>query len=82
MANNIVGKVVLLSAVIIFVTMVVLSHFTWSVDGAEIILKNGDTYKGKLSNSGFSQYKVETETGIFYVDKTMVESTSWGVASK
>lgn len=82
MANNLVGKTALLAAVIIFVAMVVLSHFTWSVDGAEIILRNGDTYKGKLSNSGFSQYRIETQTGAVFVDKQEVVSTIWDVPSK
>lgn len=75
-------KCILLAATTAFVICVCVHYFTWSVDVAEIILQNGEIYKGKLSNSGFSQYKMETDSGVFFIDKTMVESTSWVVPSK
>lgn len=64
-------------AVVAAAIYVAINHFTWSVDGAEVILKNGDVYKGSLSNSGFGQYRIETAAGVVLINKNAVASTSW-----
>lgn len=76
------GKLVLLGAVTVTAVAVLIDHVMWSVNGAEIILRNGDLYMGEVSNAGLSKYKIETQAGTVFVDKSEVASTSWEIPSE